>query len=300
MTLRVMQPIQINEANITSTNVALETAWTAGTYNLGDQRRVGERNYEVSSTTTTQEPSATATEWFDIGPANRYAAFDLQFGADKYRVIETKTTNSGSIVYTLESLTQITAMGFFGLSATNIKIVGTVTTTGDVANIDYDIKDDSDYAGSMFRWLFVPQTLERKYINFDLSIPAGASVEITISNTIGIAAVGSITMGLHDSYGTMETGVGRTLRSRSIKETSGTITSLLRRTSSSRVSYPITLQGYQADPFWRLVDDLDGVAGVFAAPDDNPELSVYGFVTSAQTTALVSGIAKVKLEVESL
>lgn len=295
-----MQPIQINEANITSTNVALETAWTAGTYSLGDQRRVGERNYEVSSTTTTQEPSATATEWFDIGPANRYAAFDLQFGADKYRVIETKTTNSGSIVYTLESLTQITAMGFFGLSATNIKIVGTVTTTGDVADIDYDVKDDTDYAGSMFRWLFVPQTLERKYINFDLSIPAGAAVEITITNTIGIAAVGSITMGLYDSYGTMETGVGRTLRSRSIKETSATLTSLLRRTSSSRVSYPLTLQSYQADPFWRLVDDLDGVAGVFAAPDDNPELSVYGFITSAQTTALVSGIAKVKLEVESL
>ena len=156
MSLRVMQPIQI-----TSTNVALEDAWTAGTYNLGDQRRVDERNYEVSSATTTQTPSATSTEWFDIGPANRYAAFDLQFGADKYRVVETKTTNAGSITYTLESLTGITSMGFFGLSAASVSIVGTVATTGDVANVNYTLKDSTDYSGSMFRWLFVPQSLEQ-------------------------------------------------------------------------------------------------------------------------------------------
>ena len=300
MSLKVMQPIAVNEANITSTNVALETAWTAGTYNLGDQRRVDERNYEVSSATTTQTPSATSTEWFDIGPANRYAAFDLQFGADKYRVIETKTTNAGSITYTLESLTRITAMGFFRLAATNVAIVGTQVTAGDVANIDYDLKDDTDYGGSMFRWLFVPQSLERKYINFDLNIPAGATVVITITNTGGAATVGSITMGLFDKYGTMGINVGRSNRSRSIKETSGTLTSLLRRTPSSRVSYPVTLQDYQADPFWRLVDDMDGVAGVFAAPDDNPELTVYGFITSAQTTANVNGLTRLKLEVESL
>ena len=295
-----MQPIAVNEANITSTNVALETAWTAGTYNLGDQRRVGERNYEVSSATTTQTPSETSTEWFDIGPANRYAAFDQQFGPDKYRVVETKTTNAGSITYTLESLTRITSIGLFGLSATNIAIVGTVATSGDVANIDYDLKDDTDYGGSFFRWCFVPQSLERKYINFGLNIPAGATVVITIANAGGTAAVGSITMGLFDAYGTMGLNVSRTNRSRSIKETSGTLTSLLRRTSSARVSYPITLQDYQADPFWRLVEDMDGIAGVFAAPDDNPELTVYGFITSAQTTAGVNGRTRLKLEVESI
>jgi hypothetical protein len=300
MSLRVMQPIQINEANITSTNVALETAWTAGTYNLGDQRRVDERNYEVSSATTTQTPSATATEWFDIGPANRYAAFDLQFGADKYRVIETKTTNADTITYTLESLTRITSMGFFGLSAASISIVGTVATTGDVANINYTLKDSTDYSGSMFRWLFVPQSLERKYINFNLNIPAGATVVVTITNTGGVAKVGSLTMGIYDSYGTMGTDAARANRSRSIKETSGTLTSLLRRTASAKVSYPVTLQDYQSDPFWRLVEDMEGVGGVFAAPDDNPELTVYGFITSAQTTAKVHGLTRLKLEVESL
>jgi hypothetical protein len=300
MSLKAMQPILINEANITSTNIALETAWTAGTYDLGEQRRVDERMYEVSSATTTQTPSATATEWFDIGPANRYAAYDLQFGADKYRVVETKTTNAGSITYTLESLSRITSMGFFGLSAASISIVGTLVTTGDVANVDYTLKDDTDYAGSMFRWSFVPQSLERKYINFDLNIPSGATVVITITNTGGTAEVSSCTMGVFDEYGTVLLGAGRSNRSRSIKETSGTLTSLLRRTASARVSYPILLESYQADPFWRFVEDMEGIAGVFVGPDENPELAVYGFITSAQTTSDLYGRTRLKLEVESL
>ena len=148
MTLRVMQPIIVADANITASNVALEAAHSAGTFSLGTQRRVGERMYEVSAATTTQTPSPTATEWFDAGPANRYAAFDLQFGADKYRVIDTETENSGSITYTLEALTRISGIAMFGLSATNITIVGTVSTTGDVCDIDYDLKDDTSYDGS--------------------------------------------------------------------------------------------------------------------------------------------------------
>ena len=53
MTLRIIEPFAITETNIDSTNVALETAWTAGTYTLGDVRRVGERLFEVSAASTT-------------------------------------------------------------------------------------------------------------------------------------------------------------------------------------------------------------------------------------------------------
>ena len=301
MTLRIIVPFAITETNIDSTNVVLETAWTAGTYNLGDVRRVGERLFEVSAASTTQEPGlAATTEWFDAGPANRYAAFDLQFGADKYRVIDTITSRADSITYTLTGLPRLSAMAFFGLQATQITIVGTLDATGDVADVTYNLQDSTPYLGSFWRWFFVPQSLERSYVTFSLNIPQGSTVVVTITNASATAAVSTIAMGVADEYGTVETQSSRGLRSRSVKKTEGTLTSLLRRTPASRVGYRVHLNNYRADPFWRTINDLDGVAAVFAGPDDNPELIAYGFVSSCQTVSEVRGITKVQIEVETL
>ena len=301
MTLRIIEPFAITEGNIDSTNVVLETAWTAGTYTLGDVRRVGERLFEVSAASTTQEPGLVAsTEWFDAGPANRYAAFDLQFGADKFRVIDTITSRADSITYTLTGLPRLSAMAFFGLRGTRITIVGTLDTTGDVADVTYDVPDATQYEGSFWRWFFTPQSLERTYATFELNIPIGATVVVTITNTGSTAAVSTIAMGIADEYGIVETQSTRGLRSRSVKKTEGTLTSLLRRTPASRVGYRIHLDNYTAAPFWRTINDLDGVAAVFAGPDDNQEFLAYGFVSSCQTVANVDGITKVQLEVETL
>ena len=301
MTLRIIEPFAITETNIDSTNVVLETAWTAGTYTLGDVRRVDERLFEVSAASTTQEPGlAASTEWFDAGPANRYAAFDLQFGADQYRVIDTITSRAGSITYTLTGLPRLSAVAFFGLRATQITIVGTLDTTGDVADVTYNLQDATPYLGSFWRWFFAQQSLERSHVTFDLNIPIGATVVVTITNTGNTAAVGTIAMGLADQYGTVETQSTRGLRSRSVKKTEGTRTSLLRRTPASRIGYHVHLDNYGADAFWRKINDLDGVAAVFVGPDDNPEFLTYGFVSSCQTVSEVRGMTKVQLEVETL
>ena len=166
--------------------------------------------------------------------------------------------------------------------------------------ITYNIQDATPYEGSFFRWFFAPQSLERTHANFDLNIPAGKKVRVTITNTGSTAAVSTIAMGMADQYGTVETQSTRGLRSRSVKKTEGTLTSLLRRTPASRVGYRVHLDSYSAAPFWRTIDDLDGVAAVFAGPDDNPEFLAYGFVSSCQTVAEVRGMTKVQIEVETL
>jgi len=191
-------------------------------------------------------------------------------------------------------------MAFFGLKATQITIVGTLDTTGDVADVTYNLQDATPYLGSFWRWFFAPQSLERSYVTFSLNIPQGATVVVTITNTGSNAAVSTIAMGVADEYGTVETQSTRGLRSRSVKKTEGTLTSLLRRTPASRIGYRVHLDSYAADPFWRTINDLDGVAAVFAGPDDNPELIGYGFVSSCQAVSEVRGITKVQLEVETI
>jgi hypothetical protein len=298
--LQILVPLAVVDANITASNVALETAWTAGTYTLGTQRRVGERLFEVSAASTTQEPSDTATEWFDAGPANRYAAFDRQVGIDKYRVVETKTSNAGTITYTIEALTRVGGIAMFGLQAESLSIVATVSTTGDAANISYTLQDATQYDGSMWRWMFLPQSFERKYINFAVNIPQGASIDITITNTGDTAKVGTIAMGIVSEFGIVGTGTAKKLKSRSFKKTEGTLTSLLQRTTSSIVSYNVTLQNYKGDAFWRLVSDIDGIGAVFVASDLYPEFSIYGTLSSANPTAVGIGVSKATIEAEEL
>jgi len=298
--LQILVPLAVADANITASNVALETAWTAGTYTLGDQRRVDERLFEVSAASTTEEPSDTATDWFDAGPANRYAAFDRQLGIDKYRVVETKTSNADSITYTIEALARIGGLAMFGLQAASISIVATVDTTGDAANISYTMQDATDYGGSLWRWMFLPATFERKYINFAVNIPAGASIDITITNTGDTAKVGTIALGIVSQFGTVGTSTGKKLLNRSFKKTSGTLTSLLQRTSSSLVSYNVTLQNYEGDAFWRLVEDIQGIGAVFVASDLYPEYSIYGTLSSANPTTAGVGISKAIIEAEEL
>ena len=298
--LKILLPIAVADANITASNVALETAWTAGTYTLGDQRRVGERLFEVSAASTTEEPTDAATDWFDAGPANRYAAFDRQVGIDKYRVVETVTSNAGSITYTLQSLTRIGGIALFGLQAESISIVATVDTTGDAANINYTLQDATQYEGSMWRWMFLPQSFERQYINFGVNIPQGASIDITITNTTDTAKVGTIAMGIVSSFGFVGVGSGKKLKSRSFKRTEGTLTSLLQRTTSSVVSYNVTLLNYETDAFWRLMQDIDGIGAVFVASELYPELSIYGTLSSANPTTAGPGTSKATIEAEEL
>ena len=298
--LQILVPLAVVDANITASNVALETAWTAGAYTLGDQARVGERLFEVSAATTTEEPSDTATDWFDAGPANRYAAWDRQVGIDKYRVVETKTSNADSITYTLETLARVGGIAMFGLQAASISIVATVSTTGDAANISYTLQDSTNYGGSMWRWMFLAPSFERKYINFAVNIPAGASIDITITNTGGTAKVGTIALGIVSEFGIVGTGTGKKLLSRSFKKTSGTLTSLLQRTTSSLVSYNVTLQNYEGDAFWRLMQDIDGIGAVFVASDLYPEFSIYGTLSSANPTASGVGVSKAIIEAEEL
>ena len=298
--LQIVVPLLIADANITASNVALETAWTAGTYSLGTQKRVGERIFEVSAASTSEEPSATATDWFDAGPANRFAAFDRQVGIDKYRVVETVTSNADSITYTLESLSRIGGIAMFGLQASNIKIVGTVSSTGDAVNIDYDLKDEANYNGSFWRWCFLRKSFERKYINFRVNIPQGTTLEITITNTGDIAKVGTIAMGIVAEFGIVGPGTSKRLKSRSFKKTEGTLTSLLQRTTSSTVSYNLTLQNYQGDAFWRMIQDIDGIGAVFVASELYPEFSIYGTLSSANPTAVGVGISKATIEAEEL
>jgi hypothetical protein len=192
--LSIISPYNITAANISTSNVALEALWNSATaYAIGDIVRYGDFIWRAVTASTNVIPSNTATQWLNIGPPNRFACFDIQGGGlDQYRVVETVTTNSDSIEYTLTDLGRVSGIAFFGLRAASIEIVATQTTTGDVLNYLYNMRDLRRLNGSFWNYCFLPLAKERDHILRGLSIPPSCTITIRVINTGSTAQVGSI------------------------------------------------------------------------------------------------------------
>lgn len=293
----IISPIIVGDANITASNVALETAWSAGTYSLGTQRRVGERLYEVAVSSTSQEPSANASDWFDAGPANRFAAFDVVFGIDQLKPIETVTRNADTITMTLEGLSRISGIAMLGLVAETIQIVATRTTPGDLLDITYNLQDDREINGSVWNLFFLPQNRERIYTNFDVNIPPNATIEITISNVGGTAEVGVIGLGLVSKIGEVTKESSWAQRENSFTKIERNLVSVVRVLPSETITYDVMLRNNQVNTFRRLMQDISGIATIYS--NGTPELTTYG-LGKAQFTALGGGNHKFKVEVRGI
>lgn len=297
--MNIIRPHAVTSANVVGSNVALEPAWVAGTYALGEQVRHNDILWECIIASTDQTPGA-GTDWADIGPPNRMAAFDGEVEANKGRVLETKTTNPDLITFQIEGLAVVSGIAFFELAATRITITATEITTGDAGSYVIDLPDQTQYEGSLWRWFFLPIERRTQYVNLDLGIPAGVTIDIAIENQGATAAVGAIVMGTVEKVAVSNPGAQWSLSSRAKKEVTTFGTSLTRRPPSYRITYPISVLGGGA-AFKRMVQALDGLTAVFVTCDDQfSELTSYGFVEGVDATAKTATMTRASMVVHSL
>lgn len=322
--LIAIEPIEVLASNILASNVPLEATYagaaaTAGdTYLVNDKRiALGSETYieDVSAfpysiealTDTTQDgrfvfdDSTDTNQWQHVGPPNRYRAFDIQAGIDQQRIIETKTTNAGSITYQLALSDRVTAAAFLGLSGESITLQATETVQGDLANISTTLGNSYPYQGSLWRYLFGNYVRQDKWVTTDLNIPGGATLDLTIDAGSEQAEASAIVFGASSSLGAIKVDPTREIRSRSSRRFDGLTNTLVRRNPSSRVTFPLVIQNKEADGFWYQIKRLDGVAAVFVPSGSiTPELTVYGVISSVRTTAKTESVTYATVEVESL
>lgn len=295
--LLIVRPYDVLSANISATNIALETAWNSGTaYAIGSVVRYNDRLWRAILASTNSTPSDTNTNWLDIGPINRLAAFDIQRGSDKYRVVETKTTSAGNIEYTLTGLSRVTSIAFFGLDAARIEI-----TASSGYSVAYDLKRATPILGSYFNWFFGRIVREKQYIVRQINIPASNSITIVISNNGAATSVASIVLGKGEVIGHLSEGPTRSSKSRSVVKFDGTTTTLIQRYPVPYVNFNLMLYNNEAAALWGVLDELDAIAAVFGPSEgEHPELFAYGVLQNPQTVKLPNGISQVSLEVVAL
>jgi hypothetical protein len=300
--LSIIKPYEVLPANVIDTNIPLETAWNNSThYAVGVIVYHADAIWQAISANHNSEPTATNPNWVNIGPPNRMACFDIQYGTEQIRISETKTTGAGDIEYTIEGLSRINSMAFFGLKASRIEI--TATDGGSYSySTSYDLKRNTPLNGRYWNYFHGPRSREDVHIFADLNIPPNATIDIVISNNDIETQVASIVLGLANKFGTVSDGAGGTavsIDSRSIFKLDGLLVTNIPRATNSSATYHLMLWNYEAMAFLRAARDVDGIAAVFSV-EGSPELAAYGLMQNCQLIPLTGGISSVNFGVRSL
>lgn len=169
-------------------------AWTAATYNVGDERHVVATHRVYKCTTasyaSTVSPQLDPSNWKDMRPTNKMAPFDIY----------TNTTAKA-----ITTLTFVINPGFFnaiwidGMIGSHLDVVvrdapASASPPGNIiGTLDVDLFDSP---GGWYEWLFSPYGQVKKQLLADLVPYPDAEITVTISAVpgdpveIGMIAVG--------------------------------------------------------------------------------------------------------------
>ena len=269
-TLRMLRPIVIDDAALVASSVS-ETdhaAWSAGTtYAKGARVQVAgkHRVYEsLAAGNVGADPTGTSGKWLDVGPTNRWAAFDQALG--------TATTTTGSITVTLA-----------GAAIDAVALLDVVATTVRVQASGYD---QSRAAGA-------------GAITF-LDLPAGtARVTVTITGS-GTVSVGTLLAGTLVGLGVTEASptAGITDYSRKVVDDFGAVT-IVERAWAKRMTARALIDTGAIDTVFGRIADVRATPVLWIGSQGRDCLTIYGFFRDF-SIEVGETVSKLSLSIEGL
>lgn len=284
--MKAIQPLEINTANLISSNIPLtdHPAWSAATaYVVGDKVIREEWRYECAVDNTNKDPDVVIniydpdTEtgyWTLLGAANRYKMFDSKSSS---QTIGTGGTIEASFV----PGDSFTAFHFDNVVANELQVTvkkpDTTIIFDDVVNL-VDYSDITDF----WSWFFVYPEKLTSYTNTNVPNYAGATVEVTVTNSAGDAACGEFSIGrvvdLFTTYFDSTVGL-----SSSINTTTNDVgeESLEKRYVASRISYVGTIDNKDILRTKNFLKTYQSQGIVYLGDNDVPDfeyLNIFGVV----------------------
>ena len=135
--------------------------------------------------------------WTDVGPTNRFKAFDL--------LRNSRTVAASPFTFTLTPGTGVDAIGFSGISADQITISFSSTLGGGVVR-ETTMETVRRPVTNWYEWVTAPYY--RVGVAADLEIPPypDIEIEITLTSESGTVELGGVVMGLKSRLGTAVIG----------------------------------------------------------------------------------------------
>lgn len=294
--MKVIKPLQITDARLTSSNVP-ETdyaVWNAATaYTVGQRviRPTVHKVYErlVAGTTATA-PESDTTNWVFVSYTNRWKMFDEKGG--------TQTTNATTIDVTVTPNAVFNTLCLLGLDATSVQITMTDPVEGVVFNQTYSL---NSYYGVTNWWRYFFEPIDRKStLIVDLPSYSKAAVKVVITDSTGTAGISSMVLGTNTYLGAAQYGTSVGITSYSIKERDkfGNI-SIVPRPYADRARYALKITPDKTDYVKRYLTSIKDTACVFIG-DEYESTIVYGFYKDLDLVFTSYAYSDYSLEVEGL
>lgn len=276
MSFLLVNPIAIGDAELTSTNVADDTAWNAGTTFAKDAVVKG----HTPATDKLAYLSAQAgnlnhnpitddgTWWIATGATNRHLMFD--------GTITSQTTNPTSIDVTLEVGTWANCLSLLNVSAGSVQVTITDAVEGIVYDETFDMTSDSGITDP-YAYCFTPIVRRTELTLTDLPSYI-APLQIVLTETGGTAKCGACAVGLSNTLGVtlMSPTVGIIDFTRKIRDVNGNA-NLLEGDFAKRGNFTVLVQNTFIDQCAKLMTDARAKFSLFIASSDYAVTTIYGF-----------------------
>jgi len=302
--VRIIKPVAITDAMLISTSVpeADYAEWAAATSYTVGQRVIRtatgvHKIYEnavagINATLPELATTGTTPRWLEVQPTNRWACLDNS--------ITTRTTQSGSISYTLMPSQVVNGITLQNVDADSVRVRMIDPAAGTV--YDKTTTLGRKPVSGWHPWYYSRRPVSSAVTLTDLPSYYGASIVVDVVKTGGTAAVGMLLMGYPYTIGLgveYSASVGIKSYSTDTTDVWGN-TYLVKRNFAKKASLPILLPNEELDATFDLLASLSGTACLYIGSDTYACMQVFGWFTDFDIVIPYPNVSRCALSIKGL
>lgn len=282
--LRIIQPVGITPDVVVSTNVPdddLEEFDFATVYSVGD-RIVDPSTQKVWESLADENegnvPWLSPDKWGSPGFTNKWRLFDEKVSSITY--------NPNEIRYRFKpgrAINNLVLMNVVGAVSINVKVID--PRYGEAYNETRSLRPIPKRQW-WWGWYFGQRTQRTQTIFGDIPSLPQAEIEVTILGN-ELLGVGMLLLGAHRTFGkgvNYGASAGLTSYSRVLKDPETGEVTLLRRPTSRRSRFTLTLHNNEEEDFFRFLMEIEATPVFISAYGQKETLSGYGVLKNADIT----------------
>lgn len=298
MSMKILRPVVINDAALTSTNIP-ETdyaAYSAGTtYALGARVIVVGTNihkiYEsLSSGNIAHTPATSPTFWLDLGATNRWKMFDYS--------VTSQSTNANTIDITCHATGRTNGIALINVSAATVRVKMTDAIDGVVYDRTFSLVSIAGI-DDFYAYFFEPVVRLGDLVILDMPPYYNATIQVTLSAPGETVRCGAIVIGMLINVGGLQYGATVGIQDYSVKtrDDFGNYT-ILQRAFSKNANFTVWISASMVDQLEILLAAYRSVPTVYIGSELYGSTLIYGYYKgfSIAITYATESVCTIELE----
>jgi hypothetical protein len=295
--MKIIVPMAVTEAMLTTNIPITESLWTAGTYAKGIKKYLDTTLYEVVAASGTSDTIPVGLDkdeptWAVVGAINKMAMFD--------QYISWATDGVGDIEVSIAATTYIDTAIILNAKGKRVRVrVDNGTVVYDQTK---ELKDISNLTASYWAWGFEPILPASDATFFDLPLYSGADILVDIEGDGAATSCGVLFLGRSRYMGETIGDMNGSIIDYSRKERNvfGDYDQLIKRGYSLKREYEIKMTANDLWPMESLLASLRTEACVWIGEDNQRWTLSYGRYTNITELMKTPDYATIAIEVEGL